>query len=308
MVASLTAPASRRTWQRHHGVGYGRGTRAQAPAAPPRPASTCLPMPCSTPWIRCLPARPVSAWRLAPPVRGTTTVTIPPATTTGTYYLFAKADGDAAVTETQESNNTTLRSIQVGGDIGITALTMPAEGGGGDVNPGDRHHEEPGRRDRWWLDDPLLPVGEHSTRRIGRLAGRRACRSRTRGRARSARARPLVLIPANVATGAYFVIARPTPTVSSRDAGEQQHHGAQPRDWAGSDGIGDGGALRYRCGSNGNCGRHGGQPGRRRRRRLHDPLLPVQQHLARCVRRRARRQPRPCQRSQRAPPLRARRW
>ena len=62
---------------------------------------------------------------------GTTTVTIPPGTATGTYYLFAKADADTAVGETQETNNTTLRLIQVGGDLMVTAMTVPLKAGAG---------------------------------------------------------------------------------------------------------------------------------------------------------------------------------
>ncbi len=62
---------------------------------------------------------------------GSTTLTIPPATVTGTYYLIAKADGDAVVLETQESNNTTLRSLQVGGDLVVTAMTVPLKAGAG---------------------------------------------------------------------------------------------------------------------------------------------------------------------------------
>ena len=76
---------------------------------------------------------------------GTTTLTIPSATDTGTYYLFAKADGDAAVLETQESNNTTLRSIQVGGDLVVTAMTVPLKAGAGTSIVVADTTSEPGR-------------------------------------------------------------------------------------------------------------------------------------------------------------------
>jgi subtilisin family serine protease/subtilase family serine protease len=62
---------------------------------------------------------------------GSVAVTIPASVTAGTYYLFAKADGDSAVGETQEANNVTLRSIQIGGDLVVTALTVPAKGAAG---------------------------------------------------------------------------------------------------------------------------------------------------------------------------------
>jgi subtilase family serine protease len=38
---------------------------------------------------------------------------IPPSLAGGTYYIFAKADGDNAVPESLENNNTRLRSISV---------------------------------------------------------------------------------------------------------------------------------------------------------------------------------------------------
>ncbi|OFW23577.1 MAG: hypothetical protein A3G21_06525 [Acidobacteria bacterium RIFCSPLOWO2_12_FULL_66_21] len=44
---------------------------------------------------------------------GSTTVTVPAGTAPGYYFLIAVADGDAVVTETLESNNTRLVSVQV---------------------------------------------------------------------------------------------------------------------------------------------------------------------------------------------------
>ena len=44
---------------------------------------------------------------------GTTTVTIPAGTAPGYYYVIAVADGDHVVTESQETNNRSLRAIQV---------------------------------------------------------------------------------------------------------------------------------------------------------------------------------------------------
>lgn len=61
---------------------------------------------------------------------GSTTVTIP-SNTAGTYYVIAKADADNAVAETQEGNNALARSIQIGGDLVISALTLPSKLGAG---------------------------------------------------------------------------------------------------------------------------------------------------------------------------------
>src|SRR5262249_44442387 len=62
---------------------------------------------------------------------GTVSVTIPASTTTGSYYLIAKADADNALPETQEGNNTALRVIQIGGDLVVSALTVPTLGSPG---------------------------------------------------------------------------------------------------------------------------------------------------------------------------------
>jgi subtilisin family serine protease/subtilase family serine protease len=61
----------------------------------------------------------------------TTPLTIPAGTLSGAYYLLAIADATNAVPETQESNNSTSRGIQIGTDLVVTALTVPAKGGAG---------------------------------------------------------------------------------------------------------------------------------------------------------------------------------
>jgi subtilisin family serine protease/uncharacterized membrane protein len=63
---------------------------------------------------------------------GSTTVRIPANTISGTHYLIAKADADGAVTETDEGNNTVARSIQIGPDLIVSALTRPPKVGAGD--------------------------------------------------------------------------------------------------------------------------------------------------------------------------------
>src|SRR3989304_2959598 len=63
---------------------------------------------------------------------GSTTLTIPAGAATGSYYVIAQVDGDSAVAETQEGNNTIARSIQIGADLMIVALSaVPGVTGGG---------------------------------------------------------------------------------------------------------------------------------------------------------------------------------
>jgi subtilisin family serine protease len=75
---------------------------------------------------RAVPALPAGAANA-----GSTTLTIPPTTAAGTYFLFAKADADNVVTETQEGNNTAAKIIQIGGDLVVSAFTVPSNGGNG---------------------------------------------------------------------------------------------------------------------------------------------------------------------------------
>jgi subtilase family serine protease len=71
-------------------------------------------------------SRSVQALAAGASSSGSTTVTIPEGTATGTWYIVAKADGEEAVAETAETNNTYSRSIKIGPDLDITALSAPA--------------------------------------------------------------------------------------------------------------------------------------------------------------------------------------
>jgi subtilisin family serine protease/uncharacterized membrane protein len=56
---------------------------------------------------------------------GSTQVTIPGGLASGSYYFIAKADGANVVTETQESNNTSIKLVTVGPDLVDLSLSMP---------------------------------------------------------------------------------------------------------------------------------------------------------------------------------------
>jgi subtilisin family serine protease len=63
---------------------------------------------------------------------GSTLLPLPAGIEAGTYYLIARADDGGAVGETQESNNTLARSIQIGPDLTVSGLTAPSKVGAGD--------------------------------------------------------------------------------------------------------------------------------------------------------------------------------
>ena len=56
---------------------------------------------------------------------GSTSVTIPAGATTGTRYIIAKADANAVVAETSETNNKKSKSIKIGPDLIVSTLTAP---------------------------------------------------------------------------------------------------------------------------------------------------------------------------------------
>jgi subtilisin family serine protease len=62
---------------------------------------------------------------------GTSSVMIPQGTAVGNLYIIAKADGEGTVTETSETNNIYAKSIQIGPDLDITALSAPASASAG---------------------------------------------------------------------------------------------------------------------------------------------------------------------------------
>jgi subtilisin family serine protease len=62
---------------------------------------------------------------------GSTTITIPEGTAAKTWYLIAKADGEGILAETLETNNTFTRTIYIGPDLAVTALSAPASAAAG---------------------------------------------------------------------------------------------------------------------------------------------------------------------------------
>jgi len=137
---------------------------------------------------------------------GSATVTIPAGTATGTYYLFAKADGDNAVTETTETNNTLYRTVTVGPDLTVSALGAPATAGAGtaivvtDTTNNVSGAAVPATNTRFYLSvNATLDAGDV-------LLGSRAVPALAAGAASSGSA--TVTIPASTAGGNYYIIAK----------------------------------------------------------------------------------------------------
>ena len=78
-----------------------------------------------------LGSRAVPALAAGAASTGSTTVMIPSTVVTGTYYLIARADADDTAIETLETNNTAMRTVQIGSDLSVLAMTLPAKAAAG---------------------------------------------------------------------------------------------------------------------------------------------------------------------------------
>ena len=133
-------------------------------------------------------------------------VTIPAGTTAGNWYLVARSDGDGGVAETQEANNTAARLVQVGGNLVISALTVPAKGAAGeplvvtDTTRNSGAGSAPASVTRFYVSaNALRDAGDVL------LAGGRAVPELAAGA--SSTGSISVTLPASLSPGTYYVIA-----------------------------------------------------------------------------------------------------
>lgn len=138
---------------------------------------------------------------------GTASVTIPAGTATGSYYLLAKADGDGAVAESLETNNVAARLIRIGGDLTISALTVPSKAAAGAALAVTETTANAGTGSvgasttRFYLSaNSLLDASDRL------LAGGRAVPALAAGA--TSTGSTSVAIPADVLVGTYYLIAR----------------------------------------------------------------------------------------------------
>jgi len=136
---------------------------------------------------------------------GSTTVTLPASTATGTYYVFAISDGPGAITEINESNNSMWVSVRVGPDLVITSQTLtgtPAPGGPLTINDTTKNQggsaSDPSSTRFYLSADTTFDAGDT-------LLGARAVPALTPGT--SSAGSTVVTLPASIATGTYYVLA-----------------------------------------------------------------------------------------------------
>jgi subtilase family serine protease len=153
-----------------------------------------------------LGSRSVPALAAGATSSGVTSVTIPAGTATGVYYAIAKADADGAVGETQEGNNTSLTTIQVGPDLAIALFTAPfTTGAGATISVSDTTKNQGGgmagaSTTRFYLStNTILDASDV-------LLGSRAVPALAVGATSSATTS--LTIPAGTGTGNYYLIAQ----------------------------------------------------------------------------------------------------
>ena len=138
---------------------------------------------------------------------GLTDVTIPAGTPSGLYYIVGKADGDATVPETHETNNTAVKSFYIGSDLVVSSMTVPSRGGAGaSITVGDTTSNAGGggaaasftrfylSSNATWDSGDTFLTGGHSVPALAEGA-------------EDVGSTPLT-IPANLATGTYYIIGK----------------------------------------------------------------------------------------------------
>ena len=79
-------------------------------------------------------SRPVSALAAGGTEVASTSLMIPPSIVAGSYYILAKADANASVAESLETNNVRASGVvRIGADLSIAALTAPSSTGAGET-------------------------------------------------------------------------------------------------------------------------------------------------------------------------------
>ena len=111
-----------------------------------------------------LGSRPVEALRGGAASTATASVTLPGDLATGTYFLFAKADGPAQVTEVNETNNHRASAISDRARSARDQFHGACRGGGRERHRRQRHDDEPGVRAGACIDHVVLSLVQRGVR------------------------------------------------------------------------------------------------------------------------------------------------
>jgi subtilase family serine protease len=154
-----------------------------------------------------LGSRVVSALTAGATLAGSTTLHLPPATVTGSYRVLAKADWDGAVNENSETNNVRASGvINVGPDLVVSAVTAPAiAAAGGTITVSDTTKNQGGSNAAatttrfYWSTNTSIDASDQ-------VLGNRSVPIIAAGVLNTAST--TFTVPANAATGTYYIIAQ----------------------------------------------------------------------------------------------------
>ena len=227
-----------------------------------------------------LGARAVSALSGGASSTASSLVTIPAAMTGGAYYIIGQADADATVAETSEGNNIRVGGlVRIGADLVVSVATPPPVGAGGSVLVTDTTKNQgsaaaDGTSTAFYLSANAVLDGADVL--LGTRLVPLSIRMRHTRRRRRCRSQPP---------------PRPAPITCLRvaDAGGRIAEGNEANNTAaaimrvGPDlmVIGALGAVDRSVGNRDHRHRYGQEPGRRRRGRIGDDVLPVHQRVVR---------------------------
>jgi subtilase family serine protease len=151
--------------------------------------------------------RTVSSLGAGLTAQASTTLRIPPSTSTGLYRILAKADWDNTVAESSETNNIRASGIiNIGPDLTVSALTAPATAvAGGTISVSDTAKNQGGGTAGasttrfYWSTNTALDASDQvmGSRSVEPLAGGASTSSTM-----------TLTVPATAGAGSYYVIAQ----------------------------------------------------------------------------------------------------
>ncbi len=162
-----------------------------------------------------------------------TSVIVPAGTATGVYYVIVSADVNGAVLESQETNNTRSALVRIGPDLGVAALTAPANAAAGSVIAVSDTTSNTGGGSadasvtRFYLSaDATVDAGDAllGSRSIGPLAA-----------AASSVSSSSLTIPATTPGGLYYILATADANAQVVETTEQNNTRASGRIAIGAD-------------------------------------------------------------------------
>jgi uncharacterized repeat protein (TIGR02543 family) len=149
---------------------------------------------------------------------GSIALPIPANTAVGSYYILARADANAVVSESNETNNTKAKAFSIGPDLVVSAFSAPASGGAGSSITVTTTVKNQGGSGAGASTTKFYLSTNASFGTGDVLLGSRAVPSLAAGASHSATTS--LVIPAGTGAGSYFLLAVSDATQVVKEAKE----------------------------------------------------------------------------------------